>query len=129
VKPFWIILVVILAGALSGAEKKPKPPDIEVLEASAHRGETRISIDGRIRNSSEKPIKRLTIVFHFMAPGKQVITSQTGRIDEELLGPGEESAFHMELNGPPRSVEFQIGAADGSGRELRVGKPGPFLIE
>src|SRR5258706_11401484 len=72
VKPFWIILVVIFVSALSGAEKKPKPPDIQVLEASAHRGETRISLDGRIRNSSEKPIKQLTIVFHFMAPGKQV---------------------------------------------------------
>ena len=129
VKPLWIILIAVVAGALSGAEKKPKPPDVEVVEASAHRGETRISLEGRVRNSGEKPIKKLTIVFHFMAPGKHVITSQSASVDEELLAPGEESVFHMELNDPPRSVEFQIGAADGSGRELRVGKPGPFPIE
>ena len=129
VKPLWIIVTILLAGALCGAEKKPKPPDIEIVEASAHRGETRISLEGRVRNSGEKPIKKLILIFHFMAPGKQVITSQSAPVDEELLAPGEESVFHMELNDPPRSVEFQIGAADGSSRELRVGKPGPFPIE
>src|SRR5215467_13483278 len=98
VKPLWIIVTILAAGALCGAEKKPKPPDVEVLEASAHRGETRISLDGRVRNTGEKQIKKLTIIFHFMAPGKQVITSQSAAVDEELLAPGEESVFHMELN-------------------------------
>src|SRR5258705_10616078 len=112
-----------------GAQKKGKPPDIEILEASAHRGEVTILIDGRIRNSGEKAIKELTLLFHFMAPGKQVVTTQKGKIEEPILGPGEEAAFHMELNGPPRSVEFQIDAADGVGRELRVGMGGQFPIE
>jgi len=35
----------------------------------------------------------------------------------------------MELNAPPRSVEFQINAVDGSGRDLRVAGGGPFSIE
>ena len=80
--------MLALAGASAGADKKPKPPDIEVLEASAHRGEARISVDGRVRNSGEKPIKELTLLFHFMAPGKQVVTTQKGRIEEEVLGGG-----------------------------------------
>jgi len=48
-------------------------------------------VDGRVRNSGEKPIKQLMLVFDFMAPGKQVITTQKGAIDEELLAPGQEA--------------------------------------
>src|SRR5438093_423894 len=81
------------------------------------------------RISGEKPIKQLTLLFDFMAPGRQVITTQKAAIDEERLEPGKEAVFHMELNDPPRSVEFQINAADGSGRELRIAKAGPFPIE
>ena len=129
VKTLRVILVVALAVASAAADKKKKPPDVEVMEASAHRGEVKVSVDGRVRNSSEKPIKQLMLVFDFMAPGKQVITTQKGAIDEELLAPRQEAVFHMELNAPPRSVEFQINASDGSGRELRVAKSGPFPIE
>ena len=129
VKTLRVILALALAAGFTAAEKKKKPPDLEVVEASAHRGESKISIDGRVRNSGEKPIKNLMLIFDFMAPGRQVITTQKAPIDEELLDRGTEAAFHMELNDPPRSVEFQINAADGSGRELRVAKAGPFPIE
>jgi hypothetical protein len=64
-----------------------------------------------------------------MSPGKQVVATEKGTIDEEVLQPGQEAAFHMEANTPPGSVAFQIGAADGFGRELRVAKAGPFPIE
>ncbi len=123
------MLVLALAVVSTAAERKKKPPDVEVVEASAHRGEIKVSVDGRIRNSGEKPIKQLMLVFDFMAPGRQVITTQKAPIDEELLDPGKEAVFHMELNAPPRSVEFQINASDGGGRELRVAKSGPFPIE
>src|SRR5713226_3673698 len=129
VKTLWVILVVALAVTSIAAEKKRKPPDIEVLEASGRRGESKVSVDGRVRNTGEKPIKELTLLFDFMAPGRQVVTTQKAAIEEEILEPGKEAAFHMELNAPPRSVEFQINATDGSGRELRVAKPGPFPIE
>ena len=128
-KTLQVILVLALAVVSTAAERKKKPPDVEVVEASAHRGEIKVSVDGRIRNSGEKPIKQLMLVFDFMAPGRQVITTQKAPIDEELLEPGKEAVFHMELNAPPRSVEFQINASDGAGRELRVAKSGPFPIE
>jgi hypothetical protein len=35
----------------------------------------------------------------------------------------------MEANAPPGTVTFQISAADGSGRDLRVANAGPFPIE
>ena len=124
-----VILVFALVAVSSAADKKKKPPDLEVLEAAAHRGESKVSVEGRVRNSGEKPIKVLTLLFGFMAPGKQPLTTEKGVIDEEVLEPGQEASFHMEAKDPPRSVEFQIGAEDGSGRELRVAKSGPFPIE
>jgi len=129
VKTLRVILALTLVVASVAAEKKKKPPDLEVLEATAHRGESKVSVDGRVRNSGEKPIKELTLLFDFQAPGKQVVATEKGAIDEEILQPGEEAAFHMEANAPPGSVAFQINAADGAGRELRVSKAGPFPIE
>ena len=128
-KTLRVILALSLVVASLAAEKKKKPPDLEILEASAHRGESQVSVDGRVRNSGEKPIKSLTLLFDFLSPGKQVVATEKGTIDEEVLQPGQEAAFHMEANTPPGSVAFQIGAADGSGRELRVAKAGPFPIE
>ena len=129
-KTLQIILVLWLLAAVSlAADKKKKPPDVEILEATAHRGETKVTVDGRVRNSGEKPIKELTLLFDFHAPGKQVVATEKGAIDEEVLEPGQEAAFHMEANTPPRSVAFQINAEDGSHRELRVARSGPFPIE
>ncbi len=124
-------LLLVLALSLLGADKKkaPKPPDIEVLEAAAHRSDGKISLVGRVRNSSLRPIQGLVLVFDFMAPGRQVVTTQKGGIEEEVLDAGGEASFHMELNEPPRAVEFQVNAVDEGGRDLRVAKPGPFPIE
>ena len=124
-----ILALAILVAASVAADKKKKPPDVEVLEASAHRGEVKISVDGRIRNSGEKALRELTLFFDFQAPGNQVVATHKGAIDEDTLEPGQEASFHMEANAPPRSVSFQINAEDGSGRSLRVAKPGPFPIE
>jgi hypothetical protein len=129
VKTLRVILVLAAVVTSIAAEKKKKPPDLEVLEAAAHRGESKVAFEGRVRNSGQKPIKELTLLFNFLAPGKQPLTTEKGAIDEEVLEPGQEAAFRMETNDPPRSVQFQIDAQDGSGRELRVAKSGPFSIE
>jgi hypothetical protein len=123
------MMIVGLIGALTAADKKPKAPDIEIVQAAAHRGESTISIEGRVRNTGEKPITRLVLSFTFLAPGKQPVTTQKAAIDEELLEKGQEASFRMELNAPPRSVEFTIDASDGGNHFLRVGKTGPFPIE
>lgn len=128
-----LLLVLLLALALSGAEKQrrkgPKPPDIQIVEVTGHRAQGVIGIDGTVRNTGQKPIKGLVLLFDFMAPGRQVVTTQKGALDQELLEPGSEAVFRMALNEPPRAVEFQINAVDGSSRELRVANPGPFVIE
>jgi hypothetical protein len=129
VKTLRTILLLALAAIPISAQKKHKPPDLEVLEVTAHRGEEKVSVDGRVRNSGEKPIKELTLLFNFLAPGNEAIDTEKGEIDEQLLEPGKVASFHMEANAPPRAVQFEIVAQDGSGRELRVGNAGPFTIE
>jgi hypothetical protein len=126
VKTLWITLIFALAAISNAADKKAA---IEIVEASAHRGENTISIEGRLRSANDKPIRGLTLLIDFMAPGRQVVTTQKARIDEEILAPGDESVFRLELKAPPRSVEFQINAVDGSGRDQRVGNSGPFPID
>ena len=122
-----------LASLLFAAEKKrkpsPKPPELEVLAVSAHRSEGRITVDGRVRNISEKPIQNVTLVFDFLGAARQVITTQKGSIDEELLEPGKEAEFHWEIVDPVRAVEFRISAVDASTFQLRLDKSGPFPIE
>ncbi len=123
------ILVLTLALALFGAEKKRKPADLEILRVAARRGEANVSVDGRLRNTGSKTIKELTLVFDFVDRDNLILTTERGQIDEEALDPGQEAAFHMQVADPPRSIQVRIGAQDGAGRELRVAKTGPFPIE
>lgn len=127
-----LLLAVVLAAAISAADKKkkqPKPPEVVVIETTAHRTEGRVMVDGRVKNNSEKRIEGLVLLFDFLAPGRAVITTQKGPIDEEVLDPGKEAVFRVELNDPVRAVEVQLGAVDRNSRDLRVGNPGPFAIE
>ncbi|MGH9661448.1 MAG: hypothetical protein ACRD96_23075 [Bryobacteraceae bacterium] len=126
-----LLLALALDASLAQDRKKraPKPPDLEVVEASAHRGQGTIALDGRVRNSGVRPISGLVLIFDFMATGRAVITTQKARADDEYLEPGAESVFRVELKDHVRAVSFQIQAADKDGRELTVAKTGPFPIE
>jgi len=124
-------LVILLSAALcaSGADKKRKPPDVEVTDAAGRRSEGSVTIEGHVRNTGEKPIKGMVLLFDFMASGRAVITTQKIALDDEILEPGKESAFRVQTTDPVRAVEFQLNAVDESGRDLRVAKAGPFPIE
>lgn len=123
--------LLIAAASLRAAEKKkkPKPAAVEVLEARAQRGERRLALDGRVRNSGERPIEGLVLIFDFFADGRTPLVTQKAPIDEETLGQGQEAVFRMELNAPPRAVEFRIQAEDKDRRELNIVKAGPYSIE
>jgi hypothetical protein len=126
------VAVMALASLLCVASQKrksPKPPEVEVIEITARRSERLVTVDGRVRNSGERPVQGLTLLFSMMAPGGQVITTQKGTIEEEVLEPGEEAEFHWKMRDPVRAVDFKIDAVDGVGRELLVRKAGPYPIE
>jgi hypothetical protein len=127
------VLLLTLASFSTAAERKrkdpPKPPEIQILEIAALRGEGRVSLDGRVRNSGERPAAGVILIFDFMAPGRQVITTKRGSLETEKLEPGEEAEFHVYVAEPARAVEIRVQAEDGSGRELKVARAGPHPIE
>lgn len=121
--------LLVAAASLRAADKKKKALAVEILEARAQRGERKVALDGRIRNAGERPIEGLVLVFDFFADGRQPLVTQKAPIDDEILSEGQEAVFRMELNAPPRAVEFRINAEDKSRRELDVMKAGPYPIE
>ena len=127
----WICFL-LLGSLLSPAAEKRKSaklPDIEIVEASAHRVEDDVALDGRIRNSGEKTIEGVVLLFDFMAVSNQVIVTKKFPIDKETLAPGEEAEFHVRMADPVRAVRFRMNSTDRQERDLRIVKNGPFPIE
>jgi hypothetical protein len=99
---------VVFSLCTVGAYQKAKTGEIDIVEVTAHRGDDMIEIDGRVRNTSDKTILGLTLSFDFTASDGSVMTTQTAPVDEETLAAGEEAAFHLQLNNPPRAVNFKV---------------------
>ncbi len=119
-----------LVPRLAAQDKKPKPPELKVLQANVRRVDERmIAVDGSVENTGTKTYNKMMLVFEFFAPGHKSITIQKGATDIETIPPGEVAEFHLQLRAPARAVEVTIGAEDGNGRELRVGEGGPFPVE
>ena len=128
------VLLVALATLSVAADRKrnqapPRPAEIEIVEITARRGEGRVSLDGRVKNTGERAAAGIVLLFDFMAPGRQVITTKRGNLEIETLEPGEEAEFHVYAPEPPRAVEIRVQVQDGSERDLKVIKPGPYAIE
>ena len=126
-----IPVLLTLAILLCAEDKKRKPskgPEIELIEATCQRSTDRVLLDGRIRNASDRTLQKIVLTFRFMAPGGQVIASKNGSLDEQVLEPGDEAEFHMQVPSPARAVSFDVNI-DGSGREPRLDRSGPFPIE
>lgn len=126
------ILLVSLALALLliAQDRKPKTPEIEFVQVRVHRIDDQLlAADGSLRNTGAKTINKTQIIFEFFAPGKQSITIQKGSPDPDTIEPGDLVEFHLQLRAPARAVQVLLGAEDGSGRDLRVGKPGPYPVE
>ncbi len=118
--------LLLLAGSLALAEKRH---DVEVVEARARRVEEgRISLDGRVRVTAGKSVKGLSLTFDFLTSDGDLLSSEKAAVDDDVIQRGDDSPFHVETDNPPGSVRFKIRAFDGSGRQLRVGNDGPFII-
>jgi hypothetical protein len=124
-----VILTAILVLSLSGADRKKKPPDIQIVECNSRRGDGKITFDGRVRNSGEKTITGLMLLFDFLSSDKVLLTTLKGPVEDEVLEPGKESTFHLESDEPPRAVRYQLNAVDHVGRDLRIANAGPFAID
>ena len=127
----FAIAVLCVLPLAQGQRKsaQQKGPDVELLEAYAQAEDKRINIDGRVKNVAERPIRKLTVIFELLDPSNNVLTKQQGPIEEAVLEPGQEGSFHTQLAWHARTHAFRVSFEDGSGRELRAEKTGPFPVE
>jgi len=121
------LAVCLLLGAR--AQKQKKPPDVQIVETKAVRDTTKITVDGRVKATSEKPLRGLVIVFDFRSPEKEVVTSQKTVIQEDTMASGNDGVFHAEMVDAARAVKYTIRAFDMHEKELRVANPGPYIVE
>src|SRR5260370_19904863 len=124
-----IVLLFLAMFAAAAQQKGKKPADVQTLETKAVREITKISVDGKVRVTGEKPLHGLVIVFDFRSPEKEVVTSQKAVIDEDTLESGKEGVFHSEMADSARAVRYTVRAFDFHEKELRVANPGPYPIE
>jgi hypothetical protein len=114
---------------LASPQKAKKAGDVQITETKAVRGEGRITMDGKVKATGEKPLRGLVIVFDFRSPEKEVVTAQKTVVGEDSMGPGSEGVFHNEMVDAPRAVSYTVRAFDIHEKELKVANPGPYVIE
>ena len=115
--------------AASAQQKGKKPADVQILDTKAVRDAGKISVDGKVRVTGEKPLHGLVIVFDFRSPEKEVVTSQKAVIDEDTMETGREGVFRSEMADSARAVRYTLRAFDTHEKELRVANPGPYPVE
>src|ERR1017187_716028 len=109
--PMRVSTIAFLCLALFAAaaqQKSKKPADVQILETKAVREITKITVDGKVRVTAEKPLHGLVIIFDFRSPEKEVVTSQKALIDEDTLEAGREGAFHSEMADSARAVRYTV---------------------
>lgn len=121
---FAILLVTV------AAQKKAKPPEVELISSKAARTGGVIAVDGRVKNVTGKSIRKPLIYLDFMAADNRVLTTKHGPVGPEELAPGEETEFNLQLEDDPKAVAFRVTTIeDGGGRELRMAEPKKQAIE
>ena len=119
-----------LVAVLAVAQQKPrKPADVRVLETRARREENKITVDGKVRVTGEKPLRGLVVIFDFRSPEREVVTTQKTTVEEDTLENGREGSYHVEMADAARAVSYTIRAFDFHEKELRAENTGPFPIE
>jgi hypothetical protein len=124
-----LLLLACLAPAAFQQRKRQSQNQIEVMQAKAERQERRIMLDGRVKNTGQRVLYRLVLVFDLIDSEQEVITRRKGPIEEDVLEPGEEVSFQFYVPDQARAVQFRMGAESERTVGLEVIKPGPFLIE
>ena len=124
-----ILALCVALFAANAQQKGKKPADVQILDTKAVRDAGKISVDGKVRVTGEKPLHGLVIVFDFRSPEKEVVTSQKAVIDEDTMETGREGVFRSEMADSARAVRYTLRAFDTHEKELRVANPGPYPVE
>src|SRR5215467_8198630 len=114
-----LLMLASLCVAWQKKGKQAKPPEVTVIEVNCHRDGSDVVVDGRLKNSHDKPLVKLNLLFDFLGTDKQVLETKRGVVDNERLTPGDDIDFHLRVADPVRAVSFAIRAEERDGRELR----------
>ena len=123
------VLLTVLCLLAQDKKKVPKPPELEIVTATARRSGDSIHFDGTVRNTGTKPLVKVLILVDVFAPGHKPMVQRKSALDAQLLEPGDEADFHLAMPDPGQLVEFELQAEDGKAKDLRLAKNGPFPIE
>jgi hypothetical protein len=127
---FFLLAAVILSVCASATgQRKKKAPDVEVIETRARRVEGKITLDGRVRFTGDKPSRGLVVVFDFLSAERQVVTTQKTEVADDVVRAGQEASYQTVLVDPVRAVSYRVRAFDSGERDLSVANPGPYPIE
>ena len=126
---FILSVFSLCAIAADQGQKGKRPPDVTVVEAKAHRIEDKVSVDGKVKVTAEKPLHGLVLAFDFLDHDNAVLTTGKDEISDETMKSGESPSFRSEIVNPPGAIKFKIRAFDSGEKELRIANPGPFIIE
>ena len=128
-----MVLCAFLGGYLAAQDQKAqdhkgKSAPVDVIEMKARRGDDIIEVTAHVKNSGEKPLKGLQIIFKFEDNDGAPISTEEMKIDETPLMPDADSTLNVQLRDSPRATQILIGA-ETSGAEVTVGHAGPYQIE
>ncbi len=127
-----LLAAVTWAPAQRGRNKekdKGKPPDLELVELKIRRDEKVITVDGRVRNISSKPMKGVVLFFEFLESDHKMISRMIAEVTKDVVAPGEDASFETQTKDQSRAVAVRVDAEDADGRYFLVNKPGPHEIE
>lgn len=120
---------IFLITASLPASAQKKGPDLDLIEAAAHVEDNRINIDIRIRNLTNRSIRKITVIFEILDTSGSVLSKQQGQIEESVLEPQEVGNFHAQMAWHARTHAFRVSFEDANGRELRTEDTGPRPVE
>jgi len=126
---FLILPLTAVLLVAAAPQKQKKPADVEVLETKARRGDGKIMIDVRVRNTSGKPVRGLVVYFDLLSAEDGVVASDSAVLDEDSVAAGDERSSQAITSDPPRAVKYKIRVSDAAERELRIVNAGPFPVE
>ena len=113
----------------AAAKDKNKPPDLEIVELKIHRDEKIITVDGRVRNISAKPMKGVVLFFEFLESDNKMISRMIAEVTKDTIAPGGDEPFETQTKDQSRAVSVRVDAEDIDGRYFKLDKTGPFEIE
>jgi hypothetical protein len=118
-----------LAALAAVPQRKPRKADIEVLRLHTLRQEGRITYEGAVKVTAEKPVQGLLLQFEFFESRGVLLSQQKIQIEDATLAPGAERDFHVQGNDVPRAVRFRVLAYDAGGRDLTLSGEGPYPLD